>query len=300
MCIIAQRGNREGMSVDFLGIDIIKKLIDEIHGSFIIKPIVHFSGGEPLIHQDFSEICLYCADKKVPWSLTTNGFFLQSFSEIIVRHGCKCVNVSIDGLEDIHNSIRGSSESFQRAIEGIMAIARLKKEKKKFPLLAVTCTINDKNYKYLEDVANFFRSMPINSLTFQHLSFGKDFIFGEDFNYETAKNIDTEILKETVRKINRSRYSIPVSFVPKIRLPDIHPYYKELSHRFNNSCVNPWLVAEIKPNGRVMVCHEEVGDIKSATLKNIWNNARSINVRRLVNRGLIDERCLRCCHRQYY
>jgi MoaA/NifB/PqqE/SkfB family radical SAM enzyme len=301
MCILYQRRDKGELPLERIDTYAFKTAIDEICSSFIIKPLIHFSGGEPLIYPDFSEVCSYCQKKMMRWSLTTNGFFLSEFAETIVSQGCRCVNVSVDGVEQIHNSIRGHPESFQRAIQGIMIIDKLKRQRrKKCPIVTVTCTINDKNYNQLEEIVNYFCSRPIQSLTFQHLSFGKDFIFGEDFNYDIAQSVDTEVLSKIIKKITSSYHNIPISFVPQIRASDITAYYKDLSYEFNYSCVNPWLMAEIKPTSKVMVCYKEVGDIKSTNFKKIWNSHQSREVRKWAKKGLAGERCLRCCHRQYY
>ena len=299
MCILAKKRNENHLSEDVLDWKIIKNVIDEIC-SFLFKPIIHFSGGEPLIHNDFLKICSYCGQKKLNWTITTNGFYLSDYAKEIVKYGCRCVNVSIDGTEEIHNLIRGSGNSYQKAIDGIIKIAELKKNnKRKAPLILATCTINDKNHAHLKEIADMFDSLPLDSFSFQHLSFGKDFIFGEDFNYEAVQDMDIENLKNNINGILNKNYYKPVFFVPYLRVKDIGAYYRDLNYDFGSSCINPWVMAEIKPNGKVIICHREIGDININSLKEIWNSPEGRRVRHFINKGVLSNRCLRCCHRRY-
>lgn len=299
MCVLTKKRASHSLPDEMLDWKILENILDEI-SNFRIRPIVHFSGGEPLIYKDFVKLCHYCGQKKLNWAITTNGFYLSDFAEEIVKRGCRCINVSIDGTEEIHDLVRGHAGSYKRAISGIKKSAELKLGlKKRYPLVVATCTINDKNYSNLKTIADMFGALPVDSFSFQHLSFGRDFIFGDDFNYELAQKIDIETLTKNLSEISNAAYNKPVFFVPYLKIKNLESYYKDLEYDFGFSCINPWLMAEVKPTGKVIICHEEVGDITENPLKSIWNNPESRRIRRLIKNGNLTKRCLRCCHRRY-
>jgi len=114
------------------GIDYLKQ-----HSSNKKKVAITFYGGEPLLRFDFIRLCVSYAqsifkDKKLEFSLTTNG---TCFTPEIVEYLYKkrfTVIVSIDGPEEIHDSNRRDIHgkgSFLRAIAGLKMLVEQYKEK---------------------------------------------------------------------------------------------------------------------------------------------------------------------------
>jgi len=95
---------------------------------------------------------------------------------------------------------------------------------------------------------------------------------------------------------------IPVTFFPGIKTKDIKKYYGDLDAEFGNKCLRPWLVMTVMPNGDVRPClaHGVVGNAKTESLKEIWNNREFRSFRNRINKFGIFPGCERCCHRQYY
>ncbi len=83
---------------------------------------VKFTGGEPLIREDFVEIVSLAAplmDRDV--SLTTNGTMLSKYAEELKEAGLKRVNISLDTVDpDKYRRITGKNE-LRNAIDGIYA-----------------------------------------------------------------------------------------------------------------------------------------------------------------------------------
>ncbi len=276
----------------------LKNFVDNlIRDKFFINPRIHFFGGEPLLRKDFLEIIKYVDEKDIKFSLTTNGILLKKFAEGLVENNAKYINVSIDGPELIHDKNRGVQGTFKKALMGINKVVYFKqKNKKNNPKITVNCTINASNYNHLEETIYTLQNSGIDSLTFQHLRFYKDKLYD-------AKGIDIDYLTKEIVKIKKSRYQIPITFFPGIKVKDITPYYRDLSYRFYNKCLRPWLVSTIMPNGDVVACSasEVFGNIKTQPLKLIWNNGAYRAFRNKINsQGISHENCIRCCHRQYY
>ena len=78
------------------------------------------TGGEPLLREDWFEICSYIASKGFSWGMTTNGTLINdNCVRRLVEADIKTVSVSLDGLKDTHEKLRGVAGSFDRAVSGI-------------------------------------------------------------------------------------------------------------------------------------------------------------------------------------
>jgi MoaA/NifB/PqqE/SkfB family radical SAM enzyme len=96
-----------------------KAILKQIHDSGIFG--IAFEGGEPLLRNDSVEILAFSRSLPLHTSLVTNGTLLESRIDEIAPYINGVVYVSLDGLEDTHDSIRGVSGCFRKTIEGIIA-----------------------------------------------------------------------------------------------------------------------------------------------------------------------------------
>jgi sulfatase maturation enzyme AslB (radical SAM superfamily) len=83
---------------------------------------LHIVGTEPLLYPHFDNLInLISVGRDV--EVTTNGWLMHQWTNTLKK--CKNVNVSIDGLEDTHDSIRGVKGAFRRAFDGILNLKKL-------------------------------------------------------------------------------------------------------------------------------------------------------------------------------
>lgn len=82
------------------------------------------TGGEPLMRRDLEQVGLQLYQRQLPWGIVTNGLALtpQRF-QALLKAGIHNITVSLDGLEDDHNWMRGNPNSFSRALYAIRMIA---------------------------------------------------------------------------------------------------------------------------------------------------------------------------------
>lgn len=87
--------------------------------------LVIVSGGEPLMRHDLEHVGLELYRREMPWGIVTNGLALtRERLQRLRRSGLSTISVSLDGLEDDHNWMRGHSQSFRSAVSAIEDIAR--------------------------------------------------------------------------------------------------------------------------------------------------------------------------------
>jgi MoaA/NifB/PqqE/SkfB family radical SAM enzyme len=83
---------------------------------------IAFEGGEPLLRKDLVEILAFSRLLPLHTSLVTNGTLLESRIDEIASYINGVVYVSLDGLEKTHDTIRGVSGCFRKAVDPSLRI----------------------------------------------------------------------------------------------------------------------------------------------------------------------------------
>jgi heme b synthase len=86
------------------------------------KPILVFSGGEPLFRRDLFDLARHAKNRGLTTALATNGTLINyETAEKIVLAGFERVAISIDGAcAETHDKFRGIPGSFTRALAGFL------------------------------------------------------------------------------------------------------------------------------------------------------------------------------------
>lgn len=132
----------------FRVLDSIKEKMDP-HKVFVIV-----TGGEPLVREDI-ELCgkgIY--ERGFPWGMVSNGLMLTREKLIALRKsGLHSITVSLDGLEDDHNWMRGHRDSFLRVSEALDYLVEMR-DKVGLVFDVVTC-VNQRTYPKLTEIRDF-------------------------------------------------------------------------------------------------------------------------------------------------
>lgn len=115
------------------------------------KVFVVISGGEPLMRRDLEACGKAIYEKGFPWGMVTNGLHLTPQRwQGLLKAGIHSMSISLDGLEEAHNWMRGNEKSFQMVSQALdMLVA-----KGDFLFDIVTC-VNRRNYATLDDIKEF-------------------------------------------------------------------------------------------------------------------------------------------------
>ncbi len=110
--------------------------------------MIVLTGGEPLMRKDLEECGKQISALGFPWGMVTNGLMLtQERFDNLVKSGLRAITLSMDGLEENHNWMRGSNKSFEgveNALEIISANENVVHD-------VVTC-VNKRNLPELEQI----------------------------------------------------------------------------------------------------------------------------------------------------
>ena len=106
----------------------VKKIITIAKKQLSIKDLI-LTGGEPLIvGEDIVEISKFAYQRNIRVTLTTSGFLLQKYAYRLAEAGVSHFHISVDGLKDTHNYLRGDSRSFDKAMEGIKSLTEIRQK----------------------------------------------------------------------------------------------------------------------------------------------------------------------------
>lgn len=104
---------------DFLKvIDDITPYVDTHHTMIVI------TGGEPLMRNDLEKCGYELFRREYPWGIVSNGLAMTPQRiDRLINAGLRSVTISLDGLEQSHNIMRGNPQSFEKAFEAIRYLA---------------------------------------------------------------------------------------------------------------------------------------------------------------------------------
>ena len=121
-----------------------RNFFDQLRGLGVSK--VTFSGGEALLRSDATAIIRKAKSAGFEEiMIKTNGLLLEERSAELVKCGITRYCVSLDGMQDVDNSVRGVPFHFEKTVAGIRALNKLKEEKNANPEIVVMTTLLRQN-----------------------------------------------------------------------------------------------------------------------------------------------------------
>jgi radical SAM family uncharacterized protein len=224
---------------------------------------IAFEGGEPLLRKDLGEILAFSKSLPLQTSLITNGTLLESKIDEVAQYINGAIYVSLDGLEKTHDSIRGVSGCFKKAIQGIIAAS------KKVSVI-VNTTIMTENIDEIEDLVRLAKDLDVKiSLAVAY----------EYFEAEVSSPVNLEIKKIAEKLVDLKKKSYP--------LMNSISYFKVIAKQKKWTC-KPWLTINVSPEGSlVLPCYVRNGyaktvsvfetSIKTAISEFNWKKTRKCN-----------------------
>mgnify|MGYP000760393778 FL=1 len=166
-CNMCNRYKKPSKPEEELTIETIKKL-----------PPMYFTnitGGEPFIREDLADIVRELYKKSDRIVISTNGFFTDRIIKLCEEFPKVGIRISIEGLEDTNNKIRGLDDGFNKGYTTLKKLVEMK-----HPDVGFGMTVQDANAK---DLVELYRLSNEMNMEFATASLHNSFYFVE------AKNI---------------------------------------------------------------------------------------------------------------
>ena len=145
-------GHQDMPMEDFLhAFDTIPK--EELQHRFTVV----LTGGEPLMRKDICQIGMELRKRKVGWGMVSNGqLYTQEMHQRLMAAGMGALTISLDGMDEDHDWMRGRTGTFNRTIEAISIAA--KEQRLNFDV--VTC-VNQRNLPHLQEIHDLLASLGV-------------------------------------------------------------------------------------------------------------------------------------------
>jgi radical SAM protein with 4Fe4S-binding SPASM domain len=149
-----ERDTAKGREKEELSLDQIKAILREFEEMQGLRVLI--SGGEPLMHSQFQEINAILPEFHIRKVLITNSILLTS--TILSGLNVHEIQVSIDGLEHAHDSLRGKG-AFRSAIDGIRKTLDAGFQ------VSVSTMVHGKNLGDFDKMGKLFRGLGVKDWT---------------------------------------------------------------------------------------------------------------------------------------
>jgi MoaA/NifB/PqqE/SkfB family radical SAM enzyme len=289
-----------------------KRLVDEVSEYDIA--VILIRGGEPFLFPGIIELLEYIRAKGINMSIDTNGTMLEKYAADLVRIGNMHITFSVDGPEEIHDSVRGVEGSFRKTKENILRLHELDKCSEKKISKSICFTISKFSYKGLGDMPDVARSMSIDSINIVPYYYfpdetGKKYEkeLKENFNckafswsgfHHDNSGIDFNIFREEYRKYLKNLNGIenfPYMDLTEedYRLWFINPFTPVGSL----TCNNIEKLVDIQPDGEANFCVDfpdfSIGNVKRSSIKDLWDGPKAEQFRNYRRKNPLSI-CYRC------
>jgi SynChlorMet cassette radical SAM/SPASM protein ScmF len=265
---------------------------------------VKLSGGEPLLFSYIKPLIRFLGKEKIKIILETNGTLLNDDIAADLKEAGAFVSVSLDGsTEEIHNLLRLSGNSFQKALQGISYLKNNGIEPQ------IIFSIHRKNQQNLPEMIAFAKSLGARSLKINLIR-----------GVGRAKNIEEDDdLTSTADFISLYKAYKDESANDFRVLFDIPAAFKSITDINVNGCNTCGIkgILGVLSDGNISICgignlKEELrfGNIRNTSLAEIWEKTEILRFIRksipaklggICGRCLIKGTCMgKCIANTYY
>ena len=266
-CTMCNRYKRPSKPEEELSIETIKKL-----------PPMYFTnitGGEPFIRTDLKDIVRELYKKSDRIVISTNGFFTDRIIDLCREFPNVGIRISIEGLEETNNSIRGLDDGFNKGYTTLKKLVEMK-----HPDVGFGMTVQDANAK---DLVALYKLSDEMNMEFATASLHNSFYFVE------AKNI----IKD--RPMVAGNFEDLINELLKSNSPKnwFRAYFNHglINYIYGQKRLLPCDMAFdtffIDPYGDVMPCNgtkekEVMGNLNEQSWEELWNSEQAEKIRNVV------------------
>ncbi len=266
-CTMCNRYKAPSSPEEEISIETIKKL-----------PQMYFTnitGGEPFIRTDLKDIVRELYKKSERIVISTNGFFTDRIIELCNEFPNVGIRISIEGLEETNNAIRGLDDGFNKGYTTLKKLVEMG-----HPDVGFGMTVQDSN---AADLVPLYKLSDEMNMEFATASLHNSFYFVEAKNIihdrpmvaENFENLINELLNSnSPKKWFRAYFNhglINYIYGQKRLLP----------------CDMAFDTFFIDPYGDVMPCNgtkekEVMGNLNAQSWEELWNSEQAERVRQKV------------------
>lgn len=269
-------------------------------------PVILFSGGEPLLRPDIWELAEHCKSLGMRAVLSTNGALINEERAARIKEiGFSYVGISLDGLEAVHDKVRGVKGSFRESLEGIRNCRKMDIR------VGLRYTVHKLNIDELPGIFDLLETEDIPRCCFYHLAYAGrgdklqrfdlepaetrravEYVFERSLDFH-RRGIDKDILTVDNHTDNAFLY---------LKLKELAPERADETYRmlaWNGGNQSGIAIGCVDNEGNVhpdqFSWHVDLGNVKDRPFSEIWQDTTNPLMALMKERPRqIGGRCGRC------
>ena len=230
-----------------------------------------FIGGEPLLRRDIGVLVKEASVvgfRNI--MVVTNGLLLEDKAEELLRSGVTHVTVSVDGLGATDDRIRGVSGSFDRAVKGVKAVQRLKKDLGlNVAVTLITTLLLKENAEEIPKIVELARSLGAHWM-FNLLDPNIDIFRGIPFS--KLLEDDERKIDATIDYLKRACRQDPDAVSSCDHMLEFARGYLKTPSKYDFHCIHGYKMLYLGSHGEVYLgCYalDPIGNIRKDRLKDL-------------------------------
>lgn len=239
-----------------ISLELINKLTVEARNFYLEN--VQLTGGEPLIHPNFFEILDASCTLNATIHVFTSGYIVNSsIIEKLKNYSSKNIilQVSVDGLEEYHDSFRGVKGCFNKTLEFIKEMVS-----SGFKIVVGIC-IDTQTYEEIKELCCLLKSIGVSAIRIGAITNqgrAENVLATSASKMQIIRNLQVQLSNE------EDSESFNVIFAEEA--------LRRLESEYGNNCGMGQTIVKISPTGMVSPCllsEIVVGDINGKSLVDI-------------------------------
>ena len=270
----------------------------------IFSTLVHsprwitISGGEPFLREDLPEICatIYSQCRPAVINIPTNGLLHWRIPSAVEKITASCpgakiiINLSMDGVGNEHDEIRGVSGNYEKTIKTYRALKEIQRSGARNLSLGIHTVISRFNVESIPEIVPALLSLDPDS-----------YITEVAENRVELKTVDLDItptaeeyeraIEFLVNRISRRRFTGVGRIIQSFRLE----YYEHVKSLLFGKpakwpCYAGFASAQIMPDGEVWECcikGNSMGNLQGVDydFPSVWFSERADRIRQTIKRN---------------
>ena len=270
-----------------------RSILDQIREDFDpSKVYLCITGGEPLLRKDFFEIMNYAKDLGFRWGMTSNATLItKEVAHKLAEAGMRTISVSIDGLPETHDRLRGYKRGYELAMQGVQNLI----DEGAFSSVQITTVFNHENLKELDELFEIMKGIDIDSWRVINLE-----PIGRALTRPELMCTPDDLRKifDFIKQARRDGYPVMYGCSHYLGLP-----YEAEVRDWYWLCNAGVYTASIMSNGDIGACLDIErnprviqGNIRKERFKDVWENRFEIFRR---DKSQDCGKCRECDHRRF-
>jgi radical SAM protein with 4Fe4S-binding SPASM domain len=228
-----------------------------------MSPSFHFTGGEPVLRQDLFTILDHARYCGFSTALMSNGTLINADVARRIRESqVSDVQISLDGLEPVHDSIRGTG-SFKRALHGIEHLVS------QDVATSINVTISRLNVAQIDGLVQVAQGLGVHAVSLSRLvPCGS----GRDLSAEMLTGEELHNLYKQTRRFQGTGKVAVTSRDPLATIIDMDGEIPDAEFPVGGCAAGVFGVT-IASDGSIMPCRRmdlSIGNIRKQSFREVW------------------------------